>query len=231
MRWDMKLRFRWTLVPTTLACAAIAIVGCGGSSEEPSEEPTAETTTEATTAEAPNEPETASAESAPTEGTLAECEAVQEALDDNFNNGFGATLSSDSGIIKEDDSVFEASVAAAIAADGMDDALDDAKEVLEELTAATVNDAELLGYRDAYIDQLNALIPELESAEEFYKSVDEALEEEDPDATQISAVQESFTRTQSIAETIETIADELDDIDDDVFDYCLDAELDAEFGQ
>ena len=194
-------------------------------SETTPEEPAAETPTE-TTAE--SETETADA---PAEGVLAECEVVQDALDDSFNNGFGATLSSDSGIIKDDDSVFEASVAAATAADGMDDALDEAKEVLEELTAATVSDAELLGYRDAYVEQLNALIPELESAEAFYTSVDEALEEEEPDATQVAAIQDSFTRTETIAETIETIADELEDIDEDVFDYCLDAELDAEFGE
>ena len=119
----MKLRFRRKLVPVTLALATIAIVGCGGGSETTPEEPAAETPT-ATTAE--SETETADA---PAEGVLAECEVVQDALDDSFNNGFGATLSSDSGIIKDDDSVFEASVAAATAADGMDDALDEAKEV------------------------------------------------------------------------------------------------------
>ena len=110
-------------------------------------------------------------------------------------------------------------------------ALDEGQEVLAELTGVTVSDAELLGYRDAYITQLNALIPELESAEAFYKSVDEALEEEELDATEVDTIQESFARTTEIAETIETIADELEDIDEDVFDYCLDAELDAKFGQ
>ncbi|MDA0268384.1 MAG: hypothetical protein O2890_07040 [Cyanobacteria bacterium] len=208
---------------------AISVVGCGGSTETAPTKPAAETATEKITANQPSA--TASADAAPAEGVLAECKAVQEALDGSFNNGFGATLSSDAGTIKEDDSVFEASVAAAIAADGMDDAIDEGKEVLEELTGLTVSDAELLGYRDAYVEQLNALMPELESAEAFYASVDEALKPEDADATLVAAVQDSFTRTAQIAETIEAIADGLADIDEDIFDYCLNAELDAEFGQ
>lgn len=224
----MRMRLQQRLLPATLALAMIAIVGCGGAETTP-ETSVTKTTTEDATADQPSE--TASADQAPVEGVLAECEAVQEALDGSFNNGFGATLSSDSGTIKEDDSVFEASVAVATAADGMDDALDEGKEVLEELTGLTVNDGELLGYRDAYVGQLNALIPELESAAAFYESVDQALEAEDADATQVAAVQESFTRTAEIAETIETIADALEDIDEDIFDYCLDAELDAEFGE
>jgi hypothetical protein len=223
----MKLRFQRRLGPAVLALAAVTVVGCGGGTD-----PVAESSgTESTPAETAAQETDDSTDAPPAEGILAECEAVQNVLDDSFNNGFGATLSSDSGKIEEDDSVIAASVAAATAANGMDDALDDAKDVLEGLTAITVSDAELLGYRDAYIEQLNALIPELESAESFYKSVDEALDEDEPDEAQVAVIQESFTRTGTIAETVETIADELEDIDGDVFDYCLDAELDAEFGQ
>ena len=56
-------------------------------------------------------------------------------LDEDFNNGFGASLSGDSGEIKADDDVISASVAASSAADGMEDAQDEAQEVLDGLTA------------------------------------------------------------------------------------------------
>jgi hypothetical protein len=115
----MRFQRRW--VPATLALATIAIVGCGGAETASKRSAATETTTEEATADQPTE----TADQAPAEGVLAECEAVQEALDGgSFNNGFGAILSSDSGTIEEDDSVFEASVAAATAEDGMDDALE-----------------------------------------------------------------------------------------------------------
>lgn len=126
----MSLKFRGGLVSATLTLAAIAIVGCGGGSTETAEETPAadgETTEETTTADSGSE--------APAEGVLGECELVQDVLDEDFNNGFGASLSGDSGEIKADDDVISASVAASSAADGMEDAQDEAQEVLDGLTA------------------------------------------------------------------------------------------------
>jgi hypothetical protein len=220
----MSLKFRGGLVSATLTLAAIAIVGCGGGTTETTEETPAadgETTEETTTAD--------SGSDAPAEGVLGECELVQDVLDEDFNNGFGASLSGDSGEIKADDSVIAASVAAGSAADGMEDAQEEAQEVVDGLTAIEVTDTELAGYKDAYLAKLDEMIPELETAAAYYASLEEAIDADSPTAEQATLLEEAPTRTDELAEVFDTFNDDLEDIDEDVFDYCLDAELDAEF--
>jgi hypothetical protein len=209
------------LVPAALAMAAVVVVGCGGGGTTTESE--APTTEEETAAE-----EDGSAE-APVEGVLAECEAVQDVLDDDFNNGFGASLSSDSGEVKADDSVIAASVAAGSAADGMEEALEEAQETVAGLEAVAVSDSELASYKEAYIAKINEMIPELEAAATFYASLEEAIDADSPDGDQVALLEEAPARTSELADTFDTFNDDLEDIDEDVFDYCLDAELDAEF--
>ena len=220
----MSLKFRGGWVSVTLTLAAIAIVGCGGGSPETAAE------TPAAEGETPEETTTAdSGSDAPAEGVLGECELVQDVLDEDFNNGFGASLSGDSGEIEADDSVIAASVAAASAADGMEDAQEEAQEVLDGLTAIEVSDTELAGYKDAYLAKLNEMIPELETAAAYYASLEDAIDADAPTAEQATLLEEAPAKTEELAEVFDTFNDDLDDIDEDVFDYCLDVELDAEF--
>lgn len=217
----MRFQIKRGVVATTLV--AIAIVGCGGGPETASETPTSETETAApvTAAEGSSD--------APTEGVLAECEAVQDVLDGDFNNGFGASLSGDSGEIDADDDKIAAVVSAATATDGMEEAQEEAQEILDGLTAVTVNDTELAGYKDAYLAKLNEILPELEAAAAYYASLEEAIDADALSDEQAALLETAPTQTKELADTFDSFNDDFEDIDEDIFDYCLDAELDAEF--
>ncbi len=217
----MVSRLQYQLLATAVALSAIALSSCDGQGPAPGAAAPAIPETPAQMARDPDGP--------PLTGLLAECAAVQSILNGEFNHGFGAHLSAMASQVKGDDSVLGVGIVADAAVGGMATALTKAQATVTSLTAVEISDMQLLSYRDAYLQQLQEMLSEMESAQTFYAQLKSATDAANPTKEQTAVLDSGPTQTMAQAESLKAHNQALEKIDDDIFDYCLEAELDAEF--
>ncbi|WP_008309768.1 hypothetical protein [Leptolyngbya sp. PCC 6406] len=217
----MVSRLQYQSLTTAVVLSAIALSSCDGQGPTPSATTPAIPETPAQIARDPNGP--------PLTGLLAECAAVQSILNGEFNHGFGAHLTATASQVKGDDSALSVGLTADAAVGGMATALTKAQATVTSLTAVDLSDVQLLSYRDAYRQELQEMLAEMESAQTFYAQLKAATDAANPTGEQTTVLDSGPTQTMALAERLKAHNQALEKIDDDIFNYCLEAELDAEF--